>query len=59
MVIPFCRKIYGSSRSHVYLAEDNETKTPTIIKIPSIDLRNDSAYLERFFNGGMGRQAHR
>ena len=27
---------------------DSETKTPVIIKTPSIDLRNDPAYLERF-----------
>ena len=42
------REVHASSRSHVYLAMDSETKTPVIIKTPSIDLRNDPAYLERF-----------
>lgn len=42
------RAIYSSSRSHVYLAEDSETKQPAIIKTPSIDLRDDPDYLERF-----------
>ncbi len=43
------REVHASSRSHVYLAVDNETGTPVIIKTPSIDLRGDPAYLERFF----------
>ena len=42
------RQIHSSSRSHVYLAVDVETDAQTIIKIPSIDLRGDPAYLERF-----------
>ena len=42
------RKVYASSRSHVYLAIDSETDSPVIIKTPSIDLQNDPAYLERF-----------
>ncbi|MBP1150501.1 bifunctional protein-serine/threonine kinase/phosphatase [Methylocaldum sp. RMAD-M] len=42
------REVHASSRSHVYLAVDNETGTPVIIKTPSIDLRGDPAYLERF-----------
>jgi serine/threonine protein phosphatase PrpC/ribosomal protein L39E/predicted Ser/Thr protein kinase len=42
------REIHTSSRSHVYLAVDNETATQVILKTPSIDLRGDSAYLERF-----------
>ncbi|MFA5921434.1 MAG: bifunctional protein-serine/threonine kinase/phosphatase [Methylococcaceae bacterium] len=42
------REVHFSSRSHVYLAVDNETNTPVIIKTPSIDLRGDPAYLERF-----------
>ena len=45
------KDIHASSRSHVYLAQD-ETQTnthrPLIIKTPSIDLRDDAAYLERF-----------
>lgn len=42
------REINGSNRSHVYLAIDTETQTEVIIKIPSVDLSNDAAYLERF-----------
>lgn len=42
------RELHASSRSHVYLATDEETDKPVIIKIPSIDLRGDPAYLERF-----------
>lgn len=42
------REIHGSSRSHIYLAIDVETDTPVAIKIPSIDLRDDPAYLRRF-----------
>ncbi|MES2626601.1 MAG: bifunctional protein-serine/threonine kinase/phosphatase [Pseudomonadota bacterium] len=41
------REIHASSRSHVYLATDPEFGK-CVIKIPSIDLRNDAAYLERF-----------
>lgn len=42
------REVHASSRSHVYLALDEETNTQVIIKTPSIDLRGDTAYLERF-----------
>ena len=45
------KDIHASSRSHVYLAQDErETapRRPLIIKTPSIDLRDDAAYLERF-----------
>ena len=42
------REVHASSRSHVYLAVDLETQTQVIIKTPSIDLRDDTAYLERF-----------
>lgn len=42
------RKVHGSSRSHVYLAVDTETKTQVIIKTPSVDLRGEPAYLEQF-----------
>jgi serine/threonine protein phosphatase PrpC len=43
------RELHASSRSHVYLAEDCETKERFIIKTPSMDLRADPNYLERFF----------
>ncbi len=42
------RELHSSSRSHIYLALDEATNTSVAIKIPSIDLRNDPAYLERF-----------
>jgi Protein kinase domain/Protein phosphatase 2C len=42
------RNLHGSSRSHIYLAVDTETDTTVAIKIPSVELRDDRAYLKRF-----------
>lgn len=42
------REVHATSRSHVYLALDLETDTQVIIKTPSIDLRDNPAYLEQF-----------
>ena len=42
------RTVHFSSRSHVYLAIDEETEQRVIVKTPSIDLRDDPSYLERF-----------
>jgi serine/threonine protein phosphatase PrpC len=42
------RQVHASSRSHVYLALDGDTNEQVIIKTPSIDLRGNAAYLERF-----------
>jgi serine/threonine protein phosphatase PrpC/ribosomal protein L39E len=42
------REVHGSSRSHIYLAVDSATDTLVVIKIPSIELRGDPAYLRRF-----------
>jgi len=42
------REIHGSSRSHIYLAVDAETEEPVALKLPSIDLRDNPAYLKRF-----------
>jgi serine/threonine protein phosphatase PrpC len=42
------RELHGSSRSHIYLAVDVETDAVVTLKIPSIDLRDDPAYLKRF-----------
>ncbi len=42
------RELHGSSRSHVYLAVDTESDQRVVVKTPSIDLRDDPAYLERF-----------
>ena len=44
----FIREVHGSSRSHIYLAVDSANDTLVIIKIPSIELRDDPAYLRRF-----------
>ncbi|ATG89907.1 bifunctional protein-serine/threonine kinase/phosphatase [Methylomonas koyamae] len=42
------RELHVSSRSHVHLAIDTESRLPVVIKSPSLDLRDDPAYLERF-----------
>lgn len=42
------REIHATSRSHVYLAKDDEADTQVILKIPSVDLRDDPDYIERF-----------
>ena len=42
------REIHGSSRSHIYLAMDTADGAPVALKTPSIDLRADPAYLQRF-----------
>ncbi|MGK0250570.1 MAG: serine/threonine protein phosphatase PrpC [Oleispira sp.] len=42
------REIYISSRSHVFLARDLDNLQTVVIKTPSVELRNDALYLERF-----------
>jgi len=42
------REVHATSRSHIYLARDIDSNSRVIIKAPSIDLRADPAYLERF-----------
>ena len=44
------QNLHATSRSHVYLAQDNESQysLPIVIKTPSVDLQDDPAYLERF-----------
>jgi serine/threonine protein phosphatase PrpC len=42
------REIHASSRSHMYLAVDTANGARVALKIPSIDLRGDPAYLQRF-----------
>jgi serine/threonine protein phosphatase PrpC/ribosomal protein L39E len=42
------RELHASHRSHIYLAVDSADGTPVVIKTPSIDLRGDAAYLQRF-----------
>lgn len=41
------RELHASSRSHVYLAEDEHSGERVVLKTPSLDLRHDRAYLER------------
>lgn len=40
--------IHSSSRSHVYQATDLETDTAVVLKFPSVELRDDPGYMERF-----------
>jgi serine/threonine protein phosphatase PrpC len=42
------RELHSSSRSHIYLAIDSADDALVALKIPSIDLRDDTAYLKRF-----------
>ena len=42
------RSLHGNSRSHIYLASDTENEELVALKIPSIDQRDDPAYLKRF-----------
>lgn len=42
------REIHASSRSHIYLAIDTADDTVVALKAPSIDLRDNPAYLQRF-----------
>lgn len=42
------KQLSVTSRSRVYLCEDNETKKSLVIKTPSLDLQNNRSHLERF-----------
>lgn len=42
------RELHRTSRSHVFLAQDLDTGERVVIKTPSVDLRGDPEYLERF-----------
>jgi serine/threonine protein phosphatase PrpC len=42
------RELHSSSRSHIYLAIDTASDALVVLKIPSIDLRDDPEYLKRF-----------
>ena len=42
------RELQISHRSHIYLAVDTETQEQVVIKAPSVDLRSDPHYMERF-----------
>lgn len=42
------RSLHASSRSHLFLATDPVSGERVVLKIPSIDLRDDASYLRRF-----------
>ncbi|MGH6646606.1 protein kinase domain-containing protein [Aquabacterium sp.] len=42
------RELHASSRSHVHLAVDHASGQQVALKTPSVDLREDPAYLDRF-----------
>ncbi len=42
------REIHVSSRSHVYVAQDNASQKRVVLKTPSIDSREDMDHLQRF-----------
>lgn len=42
------RELHVSSRSHVHLAVDDATGQQVVLKLPSVDLRDDPDYLDRF-----------
>lgn len=42
------RELKITSRSHVYLASDQQSGAKVVLKFPSIDQRDDPVYLERF-----------
>jgi serine/threonine protein phosphatase PrpC len=41
------RELHASSRSHVFLASTEESGEAVVLKIPSLDLREEPGYLER------------
>lgn len=42
------RELQQSARSHVYLATDTASQRPVVLKTPSVERREDSAYLDGF-----------
>lgn len=42
------RELHSSSRSHIYLACDEDTGETVALKVPSMDLRGEAEYLRRF-----------
>lgn len=42
------RELQVSARSHVHLALDDATGRQVVLKLPSVDLRDDAGYLDRF-----------
>ncbi|NLQ17435.1 bifunctional protein-serine/threonine kinase/phosphatase [Marinomonas sp. M1K-6] len=53
------RSLYVSSRSHVFLARDTDSNERVVIKVPSAELSDDAAYLERFMlEGWIAKRIH-
>ncbi len=42
------RELHASARSHLHLATDDTSGQAVVLKIPSVDLQGDAAYLDRF-----------
>ena len=42
------REVHHSHRSHIYLAMDEASSEQVILKVPSVSMREDEAYLESF-----------
>jgi len=42
------RELHASARSHVHLAVDEDSGQQVVLKTPSVDLREQPAYLDRF-----------
>jgi serine/threonine protein phosphatase PrpC len=42
------RELHNSHRSHLCVARDDESGALVVLKVPSVDLRGDPAYLENF-----------
>lgn len=42
------RELHSSHRSHVYLASDSDSGHQVVLKLPSVEMRDDADYLERF-----------
>lgn len=42
------RELQSSARSHIFLAVDDTTGQQVVLKTPSVDLRDQAAYLDRF-----------
>lgn len=40
--------IHASIRSHLYLVEDEETRTKSVLKVPSLNFSDDTVYLQGF-----------
>lgn len=43
-----CKAIHSSTRSHLYLAENEHDKKMSVVKVPSLNFNDDSLYLQGF-----------